>query len=73
MQLLQSLKTAAVETPELKDAHPVSPFDPRTPSCIDGLTKPKALLQTKLLLLCNLLVYIVKQIIILNALAFFLA
>lgn len=71
---LQSLKTAAVEIPELKMLIQSLPLTPRTPSCIDGLTKfkaLKALLQTKLLLLCNLLVYIVKQIIILNALAYF--
>lgn len=71
---LQSLKTAAVEIPELKMLIQSLPLTLRTPSCTDGLTKfkaLKALLQTKLLLLCNLLVYIVKQIIILNALAYF--
>ena len=70
----RTLKTEALEIHELRMVVQTLPSTLRKPSCIDGLTKLKvleALLQTKLLLLCNLLVYIVKQIIILNALAYF--
>jgi len=64
----KSLKTEALEIYELGvviQTPPSTHF--RNPSCIDGLTKLKlleALLQTELLLLCHLLVYLVNQVII---------
>lgn len=62
----RTLETEGLEIYELRMVIQTLPSTLRKPRYINGLTKLKvleALLQTKLLPLCNLLVYTVKQII----------